>query len=275
MDPQPPTCEFGLELIAILPALHARAVDRTCSLPGTAPWYHWSPHHTEVPGSRSYTMLHGDWPMTSLHTCSRLPPSIEAWSPPPMVTPARITRARALWADFIGDVHTAPLLVHNKICDEWGKGPIHNIPDPVLSSIAQSTHAAGRRLLYIRPDGGERGYTRDANLIDPSATSDYRTVEDNGGFTLQRFMDHAGVDYNEGQILLSTITQDFVSVQGGAAIVASYFGGNNLIYAKKGVEITRRLYEPDSLLAALAGTTLTVTDSAWQLPDLLRRHILA
>ena len=267
----PPSCEFGLELIGVLPALYARAVDSTCSLPGTAPWYHWCSSHSELPGGRSYTMLSGNWPISSLHTCSRIPPPAEVWSPPPMITPSRVSDARRMWAEVntLG-VPRPPLIVHNKVCDEWGIGSVHRIPDEVLASLAQGAQETGRRMLYVRPSGEERGFTRDHNLICPCTTSDYRAVEANGGLTLQTVMERTGLDYNTAQVDLSAITDDFVSVQGGAAIVASYFGGRNLIYAKRGVELERRLYDSDSLVAALSGATLSVTDTAAALPALLR-----
>ena len=271
MGSGPPNCEFGLELLGMLPTLHARAVNETCSLKGTTPWYHWSGRHVEVDGPRSYTMLEGNWPVASLHTCSRIPPSVEDWSPPPMVTPARVRAARKLWASVAsttGD-ERPPVVLHNKICDEWGTGPVHRIPDLVLEDIATRCAEAGKRVLYIRPTGGEAGFSRDHNLIDPCATSDYAAVEAKGGVTLQTVMDLNGVDYNEAQVTLSCIADRFVSVQGGAAIVASYFGGRNLIYARKGVEIERRLYAPDSLVTALSNARLHVTDQVTQLPGLL------
>ena len=275
MAPRPaaPDCEFGLELIAVLPALHAKLVDRTVSLRGTSPFYHWSPAHSEVEGSRKFTMLvpPAEWPICSLHTCSRLPPPSEVWNPPPMVTPARVARGRALWGAHGGQA--MPVVVHNKICDEWGTGPIHRIPDEHLAALADTIASSGRRMLYVRPTGAEPGFSRDENLIDPAATSDFRTVETHGGVTLQAIMAREGVDYNEAQVMLSCIAEDFVSVQGGASIVASYFGGTNFVYARKGVELARRLYEADSLIPALSGAKITTTDTAQQLPDLLHRHL--
>lgn len=267
---QPPSCEFGLELVGILPALHARAVNHTCSLPGTAAWYHWSDSHTEISGSRGCAMLRGDWPIASLHTCSRTPPSLEEWAPPPMMTPARYREAKRLWA-LVEDGGRAPVVVHNKICDEWGGGPVHRIPDDVLTRISRNVMSSGARVLYVRPDGGETGYSRDQNLIAPCVTSDYRAIEAQGGVTLQTVMERAGVDYNTAQVTLSCLANDFISVQGGSAIVASYFGGRNLIYAKRGLEVRRRLYDHDSVIAALSNCSLRVVGQASDLPRLWKR----
>ena len=45
-------------------------------------------------------------------------------------------------------------------------------------------------------------------------------------------------NFNHFQLLIHSNCNNFISVQGGNCVLASYFGGTNIIYAKKGQELS-------------------------------------
>ena len=45
-------------------------------------------------------------------------------------------------------------------------------------------------------------------------------------------------NFNHFQLLIHANCNNFISVQGGNAVLASYFGGTNIIYARKGCELS-------------------------------------
>jgi hypothetical protein len=54
---------------------------------------------------------------------------------------------------------------------------------------------------------------------------------------------HPNLGYNELQLRLYAGCERFVSVLGGGAYLASYFGGTNVVYAKRGWEVACGAYE--------------------------------
>ena len=50
-------------------------------------------------------------------------------------------------------------------------------------------------------------------------------------------------NFNHFQLLLHSNCDHFISVQGGNSVLASYFGGTNIIFAKKGKELKYGAYD--------------------------------
>ena len=53
---------------------------------------------------------------------------------------------------------------------------------------------------------------------------------------------HPGLGFNELQLRVFAGCQRFVSVLGGSAYLASWFGGVNVVYARRGWEVTSGAY---------------------------------
>eukprot|EP01042_Synura_sphagnicola_P009674 gene9674-biopygen10059 len=49
--------------------------------------------------------------------------------------------------------------------------------------------------------------------------------------------------FNELQFMLHANSERFISVQGGNSVIASYFGGTNIVYCREGQELTGHEYE--------------------------------
>ena len=152
------------------------------------------------------------------------------------------------------------VVVHNKLSDEWDRGPVHNIPDDTLQNMVQVLHASGWHVVYVRATGHEAGFVTDDNLILPG-DRDLHVVRANHGTVLQDVMNASNLQYNVAQMQMSAVARAFVSVQGGPSVLASYFGGTNIVYAKEGVEARRGLYQKGNLFSSLAGTQIRVCTS--------------
>jgi hypothetical protein len=60
---------------------------------------------------------------------------------------------------------------------------------------------------------------------------------------MQDLVAQKGISWNELQMRLYANCERFISVQGGPAVISSYFGGDNCIYIRKGFELTSGEYE--------------------------------
>ena len=244
-----PGCEFGLELVAVLPHLYHLSLGgggavETHSHRGTAPLYYFSARHGEDEEGRRYIALEEPYEIRSLHQAILSP---AAWTPPPYKERYRCEGSALV--QRLG-LRLPLVVVHNKVADEWGRGPIHSLSPATLRLLCGSGH----HVVYVRPRGDEEGYVCDGNAII-EGDGDHELVRACGGTVIQ----DVDVEYNRAQLLLSACSDLFVSVQGGAAILGSYFGGTNLVFAKEGVEVRRGLYT--GFLRRLSGCEILPYDS--------------
>ena len=59
---------------------------------------------------------------------------------------------------------------------------------------------------------------------------------------IQDLLKNSKYNYNQLQLKLYPNCKHFISIQGGSSIFASYFGGINIIFARKGFEIMNNTY---------------------------------
>ncbi len=222
--------EFGFELLLVVPFahyLHRRGMlNQTYGLKDTAPLYFFSKHHLEVSGSRAFMQTTG-WNTNPFERNFR---HIE-WCPP---------NYKAYYQNKIF-VYEKPLcIIHNKYTEEWEGEPVNFLDLPTLQTLFEILTPC-YQVIYIRPS--------------PNAFRGYRLLQDHqrdyelNEFSLIRksfpsvilFQDmletYPSFSYNQLQFMLHSNCEFFISVQGGASVVASYFGGHNYIFIKKGDEL--------------------------------------
>ena len=277
MDVRAPTCEFGLELAFVVGHCYALLLNgtlrSTTSLPGMEDFYFFSPSHfidkeTSVPLTRRLCVpvdISGLDAQTFACASARKPLKL-VWTPPPFKERFG-GQGLSFWLQFCLYKHTDParplLLLHNKVCDEWGRGSVHRIPDWCLKSlVCQLTRRF--QVVYCRPLGTEEGFSEDHNTIDRSA-ADLRLAEEAGAVLLQTVMRTMQQPFNRTQLYLHAACSRFISVQGGNSVLASFFGGINLVYAREGVELRNQLYT--SLFPALSGADIRVVSSLSDLEE--------
>ena len=250
--------EFGYELISVIPYAYFLATQgrlaKTVSTKDTRCLYFFSPNHEERYAQRQYQ------PVTAFPVQSLCTHDIDTskWTPPPYKTVYASTRFQ--WPK--------PLLVlGNKSELQWGRGTINCIDLSLLRELltALTPHYA---VVYSNPpksaivdDGCTVVSFGDKDLIRREFPN-VRLIED-------VYAEHKDLTFNTFQCTLYASCENFISVQGGASVLASYFGGRNYVLAIDGDETTHDSYS--GYFRRLSGCNVV----GFRTKDAFRQAILA
>jgi hypothetical protein len=225
-------CEFGYELQLVIPYAYYLSkhdlLNTTTSCLNTKELYYFSNSHTEKYKTRRYN--EPNVPNKTPHSKEL---NYEKYTPPPYKTIYK--------NDYF--VYEKPLLIiHNKYNEEWYKPPVNFIDKPTLSKIF-SLYSDKYTIIYLRP--------RPSHIV----TDNSQTYDLNESPTLKLYNIIDGIElyertkeqynirnFNHFQLLIHANCNHFISVQGGNCVLASYFGGTNIIYAKCGGELKHDSY---------------------------------
>lgn len=236
--------EFAFELLAVIPYaywLHTQGrLDFTVSTSDTRALYYFSPNHEEREVARNYVPI-TEYPIGDggvLRYDRKAFPrefSTSRWTPPPYK--AVFDDGRFRWS-------REPCIVCNKYSDEqylWYRGPANFIDTATLREAIGKLRAR-YQVIYVRP--------RSADIVN-----DHQAIHDNDDIdavtrafpdvlTIQQLRAaHPALGYNELQLRLFASCERFVSVLGGSSYLASYFGGTNVVYARRGWEVACGAYD--------------------------------
>lgn len=219
--------EFGWELLKAVPyaySLHLRKVPlKTISCRDTRCLYYFSPDHEERHQKR-VIMCGSHWtdplPFGSIHR--RSPPDRDNWTPPPYKEHFRGRLPQDQPA----------VVISNKYNVEWDGPPVNYISKKGLIDMVEALRDR-YRVYYNRPTSIVPDNSQDLDLGEKEEmrAAGATLVEDE----YQKYKD--SMTFNEFQMRLMAGCDRFVSVQGGTSILSSYFGGTNLILAKRGQEL--------------------------------------
>ena len=137
-------------------------------------------------------------------------------------------------------IYDKPLLIiHNKYTIEWGENPINYIDKKTLIEIC-SMCKDKYNIIYLRPNIGnivnDKGSSYDLDLNEEEIFNEYDVI--NGNNLYNDSKDKYNINnFNHFQLLLHSCCDKYISVQGGNSVLASYFGGTNIVYAIKGKEL--------------------------------------
>jgi hypothetical protein len=223
--------EFGYELIGIIPYafwLHREGkLTATISNKDTKCLYYFSPDHREV-DERRHSRMWGEvrraYDNGYVHKKFL---DTSRWVPPPY-------KQHYENSDFSFD---KPLLVIcNKYNNEWKKDPVNYLDCDTLDWLF-SHYKEKYEIIYsrFRP---EMGYDDTVDTLD---LGEWDIVESHNITTIQD-LKKDDISYNLLQLKLYPHCSRFITVQGGTSILASYFGGDNIIFACKGMEIKNHTY---------------------------------
>lgn len=190
------------------------------------------------------------------------------WHPPPYR--AHFQEWGRVWGDVVPGSRL--VIISNKYENEWKKGPINFIPSDVLIEIMSMFVDAGFFVLYNRPHGLVvkdpwqvlEGVNVSAEFDDFERIAKYREQlgdRQNKVRTIQEVVEglEPRVPFNEAQMRLYARSSCFVSVQGGNSVLASYFGGRNILYFQRGHEMEGKVYF--RLYPRLSGAAVDVVKS--------------
>jgi hypothetical protein len=262
--------EFAFELLAVIPYaywLHQNGrLEFTQSSLDTRSLYYFSPAHEELSPARSYVPV-SEYP--SAHQSRwRFDPhgfprhlDTSKWVPPPYKAIYR--NDRFVWGK--------PLcIISNKYTSEPSalRLPVNFLTLDTLTRLFDLL-TPHYQVIYVRP--------RDEDIV-----ADHQHARDLGDFrliesrhpeviTIQRLhADNPDLSYNDLQLRLFANCDRFISVLGGSAFLASYFGGTNIVYARRGWEVACNAY--DNWFDQFSGARVIATGSRRTLIELAERE---
>jgi hypothetical protein len=222
--------EFGYELITVIPFAYylflKNMLKSTTSAKGSASLYYFSPNHTET-NVRSFLSYRkrvalSDIPNKQIHV-PRL--DTRQWQPPPYKQ------------HYYNERLQFDVVILNKYTKEWKGPPVNFIDTASLERILWLLRH--KSVLYIRMDSRAR-------LDDDQPAQDlgeWDMLQSFGNVrTLQSVANDFNLSYNEAQLRCLAGCNQFISVQGGTSILASYFGGTNIVLVKRCISLRRGGY---------------------------------
>jgi hypothetical protein len=235
--------EFAFELLAVIPYaywLHRNGqLKLTQACADTRCLYYFSPAHEEFERRRSYVPI-TDYPVAPTSRlrwdATAFPRYLDTakWIAPPYKTTYRNDTFR--WPKKL-------CIVCNKYTVEpsvrFGR-VVNFLPIPVLLELMELL-TPHYQVVYVRP--------RPEDIV-----GDHQAIRDLGEFevirarfpevlTIQQLhAEHPQLSFNELQLRLFANCERFVSVLGGAAFLASFFEGTNIVYAREGWEVSCNAY---------------------------------
>ena len=166
---------------------------------------------------------------------------LERWIAPPL---------RATYRNQTFRWSKPTLVISNKFNREWQGEPVNYIGLDELQTLFELL-GNDYKIVYNRPlpdnvvsDNSDTHFLEDHDLV--SNFSEITTMQD-------LHASHPDLTFNELQLRVYANCQNFISVQGGNAVLASYFGGVNVVKVRRGEEIRRGDYRYFDMFA---GTTV-------------------
>jgi len=224
--------EFGYELAAVIPYaywLYSEGIlKKTVSGHDTRWLYYFSPHHVEVPGKRHWNNMaeaHKDEiPNLNIHQKYM---DKSRWLPPPY---------KEIWKNYLKEMpfEKPMVVVSNKRNIEWGSGIYNTLEGSVLREIFRIFSQKYKVIYNSTFDLGEK-YDDTVPQLEYDITE---LKEQYGVVDISALCKQLDATYNQVQMMLYPHVDNFISLQGGSSILASYFAKKNIIYAVRGFEIT-------------------------------------
>jgi hypothetical protein len=236
--------EFGFELLAVIPYaywLHRQGrLKFTIATADTRCLYCFSPDHEERAVPRRYVPI-TEYPAGQAgkrhydHLGFPAVLDTRQWLPPPY---------KQLFGNDRFRFAKEGCVIFNKTSDEayLGAGFAVNTFDEELLLALIAKLRPRYQVIYNRP--------RAADIV-----TDHQEIREPGDIaavkrrypdvlTMQELhRDNADLSFNELQLNVLSNCDKFVSVLGGGAYLASYFGGTNVVYARQGWEVSCSAFE--------------------------------
>lgn len=226
--------EFGFELQLVVPYAywchkHGK-LEKTISSKKSGCLYYFSPSHEQKYQKRQYMKV-TDGLNETPHVKEL---NYAQWIPPPY---------KEIYGKHPLIRMRQPLcIIHNKFTQEWGSQPINFISLETLNNLIVMLKPK-YKIIYVNPRNSyiTNDEQRKFFLDDRTVLRNHSEVINANKLYSVEFS--RKMDFNEFQFRLHAQCSHFISTQGGNSVIASYFGGKNIILAKKGQELKCDSYE--------------------------------
>lgn len=183
------------------------------------------------------------------------------WEPPPL---------KEIFKDKNIKFEKEVIVIQNKFAIEWGKKPYNYFDLDILEKLF--IYLSNKyQIVYIRPESAnKKGYFQDNNQI--LNFNDYGLIKDRFPhiFTLKDFMSKED-NFNKLQFKIHANSSKHICVSGGNACIASYFGGEVLIFdSLEGIK--REIWETDSWLKNISGSKIIGFDNKNEILNFVKNN---
>jgi len=145
------------------------------------------------------------------------------------------------------------IVINNKYNEEWLSPPVNYLSLDFISKFI-SLFSDKYQIYYIRYNGEGEGYYDDAPTYE---FNDYCCTIWGDVITIYDFMKKYDIGYNEAQLIIMSQAKHIVTVNGGNAVLSSYFGEDVMIYGNDNCESTNRgIWKTGSWLKELSGANI-------------------
>lgn len=173
--------------------------------------------------------------------------ALNEWTPPPL-------------KDHFGgkiNFNKPVVVVQNKYALEWSQGVYNFFPLEVLDELFVHLKE-NYDIVYIRPTGKSKDYYNDENEI--KEFKDYEFIKEKHPevYTIEDLLNtYPNISYNTLQFMIEASSDKHITVSGGNACVAAYFGGDVVIFdSPHGAGAGRGIWKTDSWLKHLGGANI-------------------
>lgn len=211
--------EFGYELLSAVPYAYQNHLEgkltKTISGIGSEPLYYFSPKHEIDEKPRSwYNIEHarkGGLPYTFIHR----------WERPNLVFPPY----KEQYKNDIYKWDKPTLVIANRYNKEWGHEPINYFDEQMLEWFFSNLKNQ-YEIVYIAVD-----LPKDIQDNETPYLLNDREIAKN--HNIKVFQDIKGECWNTSLLEVFANCEHYITMNGGYSILASIFGGTNLVYSKK------------------------------------------
>jgi hypothetical protein len=265
--------EFAFELLAVVPYaywLHRQGrLKFTVSTEDTRCLYYFSGNHEERPVRRRYVPI-TEYPIGERGTVrfdrKGFPRRLDSrrWHPPPY---------KEVYRDDRFGFSREVCVVCNKTSDEryLRRGFSVNAMDNDLVMVVIGMLRSRYQVVYSRPRASD--IVNDHQAVREMGDIEAVQVAYPDVLTIQQLhARNADLSFNELQLRLFANCERFVTVLGGAAYLASYFGGINVVYARRGWEVSCAAFE--NWFDRFSGTRVVAARTPGDLVSEVERELL-
>lgn len=169
------------------------------------------------------------------------------WCPPPL---------KEMYSNIL-NFEKPVIVIQNKYSIEWGQGAFNYLSIDFLDKII-TEYKEKYTIIYVRPSTNEKSYYYDNNPILEFKDYDFLEKNHPDVITIKKLQNlNPQMDYNSLQFSIHASSEKHISVSGGNACVAAYFGGDLIIFdSPEGEGANRGIWKTDSWLKLLGNSNI-------------------
>ena len=147
--------------------------------------------------------------------------------------------------------------IQNKYSIEWGREVFNYFDLDSLNQLLEFL-TPDYTVVYFRPDGNEKGYYKDQNPLPEFKDYEFISAAFPEVILFKDLLkENKDFNYNTLQFMVEASSEKHITVSGGNACVAAYFGGDVLIYDSPfGAGAGRGIWKTDSWLSLLGDANI-------------------